>query len=278
MQPPPALQRHLDALVARYEQPSFIPSDPISIPHAFDDPRDQEVIGLYAALLAWGQRRTVLAKMAELCERMRYRPYRFVRDFDEARDGPRLAGFRHRTFQPVDAVWFTRCLGTALRQFETVEALFVSHLPSDAPHAGPALEGFSTALPAMLPDVPLRLRKHLARPSTGSACKRLNLYLRWMVRPGPVDLGCWTRLRPAQLVLPLDVHVGRQARALGLLRRPTDDWAAALELTAVCRHFCPEDPVRYDYALFGAGIDPAPTREKWEDGRTSDGGSGQGEN
>jgi uncharacterized protein (TIGR02757 family) len=258
MRPSAALHRHLDALVARYEQPSFIPPDPISVPHAFDDPRDQEVIGLYAALLAWGQRRTVLAKMAELCERMRYRPYQFVRAFDEARDGARLSGFKHRTFQPEDACWLTRCLGVALRTFGTLEDCFARHLPPEAPHVGPALEGFSTMLPSLLPDVPLRLRKHLARPSTGSACKRLNLYLRWMVRPGPVDLGCWMRLRPSQLVLPLDVHVGRQARVLGLLTRPTDDWAAALELTATCRHLCPEDPVRYDFALFGAGVCPQP--------------------
>lgn len=247
------LRRYLDGLVARFEQPSFIPTDPIAIPHGFDDPRDQEVIGLYAALLAWGQRKTILRKMEELCERMRYRPYRFVRDFDEAADGPRLAGFKHRTFQPVDALCLTKSLGAALRRYETVEALFVRALPPGADHVGPAIQGFSELILTLLPETPARLGKHLARPERGSACKRLSLYLRWMVRPGPVDLGLWTGITPRQLILPLDVHSGRQARTLGLLTRPSNDWRAALELTGRCRRLCPDDPTRYDFAFFGAG-------------------------
>ncbi len=249
----PELKAYLDALVHQFEQPFFIQSDPISIPHGFDDPRDQEVIGLYAALLAWGQRKTVLNKMAELCERMRYRPYAFVRDFDEARDGGRLAGFKHRTFQPLDALWFTKNLGAGLREHETVENLFARHLSPGAEHVGPALQGFSEALLTRHPETPPRLRKHLARPAAGSACKRLNMYLRWMVRPGPVDLGLWTKIKRSQLVLPLDVHAGRSARVLGLLARTANDWRAALELTENCRRLCPEDPARYDFVFFGAG-------------------------
>ena len=121
------LKTYLDGLVARFEQPAFIQDDPIALPHGFDDPRDQEVIGLYAAILAWGRRATILKKMEDLCERMRYRPYRFVRDFDEGRDAPRLATFKHRTFQPLDALWFTKNLSEALRQHETVERLFAIH-------------------------------------------------------------------------------------------------------------------------------------------------------
>ncbi len=244
----------LDALVARYEQPDFIASDPIAIPHAFDDPRDQEVIGLYAALLAWGRRSIILRKLEELCARMDYRPYRFVRFFDPERDAERLRTFRHRTFQPEDAVWLTRNLQTLLARYETVACFVAAHLPPDAPDIGSAIEALSQALCA-LPDTPSRLRKHLPRPSTGSTCKRLALYFRWMVRPGPVDLGLWRAVvHPAQLVLPLDVHVGRQARAWGLLRCHSNNWKAVQELTAVCRHFCPEDPVRYDFALFGAAL------------------------
>lgn len=250
---PDDLKTYLDALVERFEQPAFIPPDPIAIPHGFDDPRDREVIGLYAALLAWGQRRTILRKLEELCERMRYQPYAFVVRFDEGRDAARLDGFKHRTFQSADAVWLTKCLSALLRRHETVEALFARHLTPDAPDVGPAIQGFSDALVGAVPDVPARLRKHLARPSTGSACKRLAMYLRWMVRPGPVDFGIWQAIRPAQLVLPLDVHSGRQARALGLLARPQDDWRAAMELTAACRRLCPADPARYDFAFFGAG-------------------------
>jgi len=253
MPTPSDLKTYLDGLVARFEQPAFIQDDPIALPHGFDDPRDQEVIGLYAAILAWGRRATILKKMEDLCERMRYRPYRFVRDFDEGRDAPRLATFKHRTFQPLDALWFTKNLSEALRQHETVERLFAIHLPEEATDVGAAIQGFSEAMMVMEPGTPARLRKHLARPVSGSACKRLCMYLRWMVRPGPVDLGIWPTIRPDQLVLPLDVHAGRQARALGMLTRAANDWPAALELTRRCRLLRLDDPARYDYAFFGVG-------------------------
>lgn len=246
------LKAYLESLVAHYEQPDFIHKDPISLPHGFDDPRDQEVIGLYAALLAWGRRATVLNKMADLCERMQYRPYAFVRHFDATRDAPALDGFKHRTFQPIDAVWFTANLGALLREHYSVERLFARHMQPTDTHVGAAIQGFSEVMLDQ-PGTPSRLRKHLARPHAGSACKRLAMYLRWMVRPGPVDLGIWTMIQPAQLVLPLDVHSSRQARALGLLDRTQDDWKAALELTARCQMLNPEDPARYDFALFGVG-------------------------
>ncbi len=248
-----ALKTYLDRLVDQFEQPQFIQDDPIAIPHGFDDPRDQEVIGLYAALLAWGRRATILKKMEDLCERMQYRPYQFVRDFDPDRDGVHLATFKHRTFQPVDALWFTKNLSQALKRYGTVEALFASHLSPEARDVGPAIQGFSETIMAITPETPRRLRKHLARPASGSACKRLCMYLRWMVRRGPVDLGIWSMISPRHLVLPLDVHSGRQARALKMVTRNTNDWSAALELTQRCQHLCPDDPARYDFAFFGAG-------------------------
>ena len=247
------LQTYLDGLVAHFERVAFIADDPIAIPHAFDSPRDQEVIGLYAALLAWGRRETVLMKMADLCERMEYRPYEYVLGFCENRDAPRLDSFKHRTFQPVDALWFTKSLSCLLRRHGTVEALFSRHLDKDAEDIGDAIEGFSRSIAGAIPETPARLRKHVARPCSGSACKRLCMYLRWMVRPGPVDLGIWRSIHPRQLVLPLDVHSGRQARNLGLLQRKANDWRAALKLTRQCRQLCPEDPARFDYALFGLG-------------------------
>ena len=250
---PNATHHYLERLVHHFERPSFIDRDPISIPHGFDDPRDREVIGLYAALLAWGRRETVLAKMNELCERMRFRPYAFIRSFDGERDADRLHGFRHRTFQPEDLFWFTHNLGILLRRYETMEELFARHLPVVAPHVGPAIQGFSEAVLSAHPDTPPRLRKHLARPETGSACKRLNMYLRWMVRPGPVDMKLWRRIAPKQLMLPLDVHSGREARRLGMLTRKSNDWKACIELTENCRRLCVQDPARYDFAFFGIG-------------------------
>ncbi|NNF57586.1 MAG: TIGR02757 family protein [Rhodothermaceae bacterium] len=260
---PPSLQATLDNLVARYERPAFIADDPIAFPHAFDDPRDQEVIGLFAALLAWGRRSIINSKLAELVERMDYRPYRFVRDFRPARDEARLAGFKHRTFQPADAFALTCALQATLYAYDSLEALFATHLPAGAPDIGPAIQGFSDTLLTITPEAPMRT-KHFARPSTGSACKRLAMYARWMVRSGPVDLGLWNSVSPAQLVLPLDVHTGRQARRLGLLTRRQDDWKAVHELTALCRAFCPDDPARYDFALFGVG---AYGGERLEEGR-----------
>lgn len=244
------LKLYLDGLVERFEAPSFIDQDPISIPHGFDDPRDQEIIGLYASLLAWGQRKTILNKMADLCERMDYRPFRFVYDFADGRSTTRLADFRHRTFQPDDALWFTNNLSRLLREYGSVERIFLDGSPADV---GASIQRFSERVMGADAATPRRLQKHLARPSTGSACKRLNMYLRWMVRPGPIDFGIWTSLDPAQLVLPLDVHSGRQARALGMLDRTQNDWKAAQELTDRCRALSPDDPARYDFAFFGAG-------------------------
>lgn len=247
------LKAYLDSLVAKFETTEFILLDPISIPHAFDTPTDQEIIGLYASLLAWGQRKTVLKKMEELCERMDYQPAQFVTNFSVERDSEKLAGFKHRTFQPQDAVWLTRNLSAVLAQFGSLENAFAHFLTPASKNVGDAIQGVSDLLFSINPDTPARLRKHLARPSTQSACKRFSMYLRWMVRKGPVDLGIWSKIQANHLILPLDVHSGRIARALGVLNRKQDDWKAAVELTEKCAMLCPSDPAKYDYAFFGAG-------------------------
>jgi uncharacterized protein (TIGR02757 family) len=249
----PALRAYLDGLVVRFEDPAFIAPDPIAIPHGFDDPRDRAMIGLFAALLAWGQRVTIQNKLAELCERMHFAPHRFVRDFQPARDASALEDFGHRTFKPSDAVALVTALSASLKVFGSLERSFSRHMRPEFENVGPAIQGFSESVLSIVPDTPARLRKHLARPLAGSACKRLAMYLRWMVRPGPVDFGLWTEIRPHQLVLPLDVHSGRQARLLGLLDRKSNDWRAVTELTERCRRLSPEDPARYDFAFFGIG-------------------------
>ena len=260
----PTLHGYLDGLVRRYERPAFIDEDPISIPHGFSDPDDRAVIGLFAALLAWGRRDVMLRKLAELCERMRQQPARFVRRYDAERDAERLDGFVHRTFQPVDARWLVNNLSAALRRYGSMQHLFARHLAPQAKHVGPAIQGFSETLLQIDPQTPTRLRKHLARPEAGSACKRLAMYLRWMVRGGPVDFGQWKTIRPAQLLVPLDTHSGRTARRLGLIQgRKSNDWKAALQLTRRCRRLCPRDPARYDFALFGAGVSGADLAERF---------------
>ena len=252
------LKPYLDRLVAHFERPAFIDSDPVAACHGFDDPRDQEVIGLYAALLAWGRRATILNKLLELCERMGQQPYAFLRDFSPLRDATRLHGFKHRTFTPGDAVSFTTNLSHLLRQYDTVENIFAAGQPHGEVDLGVIIQRFSERMMQAHPHTPHRLQKHLARPMRGSAAKRLCMYLRWMVRPGPVDLGLWKAIRTDQLVLPLDVHSGRQARALGVLQRSRNDWKAAQELTRACRTLCSDDPARYDYAFFGLGIAGGP--------------------
>ena len=252
------LKRYLDDLVTWFEQPAFIDDDPIAACHGFSDPHDQEVIGLFSAILAWGRRETILSKVLDLCHRMQHRPFAFVKQFDRIRDGKRLRGFKHRTFTSDDAIWLIGNLRLLLSQHPSVESIFAAGCTGNAQNAGQAIQGFSERVMQAHADTPPRLQKHLARPLRGSAAKRLCMYMRWMVRPGPVDLGVWTTFPPSQLMLPLDVHSGRQARALGVLTRTQNDWKAAQELTRACQILCPADPARYDYAFFGLGINGGP--------------------
>jgi uncharacterized protein (TIGR02757 family) len=246
-------RRLLEEASTHFQGSDYIRFDPVSVPHGFDDPRDQEIIGLFAAILAWGRRDTMLRKLEELCERMAYTPSRFVHDFRTGKHDHALQGFKHRTFQTIDAIALCRNLRTCLHTHGTIEELALTGLSKRSVNIGSAIEYVSQSILAAEPDTPARLRKHLARPSTGSACKRLSMYFRWMVRPGPFDLGVWNSLDPSLLVLPLDVHSGRQARMFGLLSAASDNWKGVLELTAACRTMCKSDPSRYDFALFGLG-------------------------
>lgn len=244
-----------------YNRPSFIVKDPISIPHQFDNQQDIEIMGFWAAVLAWGQRPVILKKAAELIELMDGAPYDFVRNHDE-RDLVRFSTFKHRTFNATDTDYFLRFFQDYYQQHDSLEDAF---LPADGGATSetvqPHLEAFHDRF-CCLPNFPERTRKHIASPARNSSCKRLLMFLRWMVRhdksnavAGGVDFGLWTRIRPDQLVIPIDVHVGRVARVLGLLTRPQTDWRAALELTQTLRQIDSTDPVRYDFALFGLGVE-----------------------
>ncbi|QIX60089.1 TIGR02757 family protein [Hymenobacter sp. BT18] len=239
----------LEEQYQRYDQPAFIGPDPISIPHSFRERADIEISGLFAALLAWGRRPTIISKCRELMRRMDDAPHQFVLHHSDD-DLRKLLGFCHRTFCDTDLLYFVHWLRWYYQQHATLEDAFLQGNTQKE-----RLENFHSLF-FSLDDAPQRTRKHVATPARGSACKRVNMYLRWMVRQDQngVDFGLWTRMQPADLICPIDVHVERVARGLGLLQRPQVDWQAAEELTANLRQFDVQDPVKYDFALFGLGV------------------------
>ncbi len=262
------LKALLDEQVERYNRPDFIADDPISIPHRFSKPQDIEITAFWTAILAWGQRKTIINSANRLFEYMDNAPFDFIKNHQEV-DRKRFENFKHRTFQPTDALYFLEFLQQFYKKNNSLETAFARHfensteLPkSDIPNPTSPTPSVSTALIGFhndffdLPDVPHRTRKHVATPLSKSTCKRLCMFLRWMVRQDDkgVDFGIWKNIKPAQLLMPLDVHVERHARRLGLLERPQTDWQTVLELTENMRQFDPEDPVKYDFALFGMGI------------------------
>ena len=248
------LHTFLDAQVAAFNTPDFIVADPISVPHQFDDPADIEITAFWIAMLAWGQRKTILNKAAELIELMEGQPARFIRTHTPD-DRARFLDFKHRTFQATDTLYFLEFLQQHYQQHESLESAFTDGMRPDDETTEPGLRHFHEYF-FSLPDAPQRTRKHVATPARKSSCKRLNMFLRWMVRCDDcgVDFGLWQNIRPAQLIIPLDVHVDRIARQLGLLKRKQTDWLSAVELTTRLRRFDPTDPVKYDFALFGMGV------------------------
>ncbi|MCS7018521.1 MAG: TIGR02757 family protein [Cytophagales bacterium] len=248
------LQDLLDRAVAYYNRPAFIAHDPIQIPHRFKQLQDREITGLFAAILAWGQRQTIVRSAEKIVALMGGAPYRFVL-YHQPDELAALQNFVHRTFNGTDLLYFVHFLRWYYERYESLETAFSNGMTPTDPTVEKGLIYFHRLF-FSLEEAPWRTRKHIATPERKSACKRLNMFLRWMVRrdEAGVDFGCWQQIRPAQLVCPLDVHVARVATKLGLLKRPRNDWQAALELTANLRRFNPQDPVRYDFALFGIGL------------------------
>ena len=249
------LKTLLDQKVVRYNQPGFIANDPISVPHSFTKKQDIEIMGFVAAVLAWGQRKTIINKCKELAAAMDNSPHDFLIHHTEA-DLKRFLEFRHRTFNATDALYFIHFLGSYYKKHDSLESAFTQHIKDKERAVEQALTGFHPLFFAH-EDAPARTRKHIATPERKSACKRLNMFLRWMVRKdnNGVDFGIWQGIQPAQLICPLDVHVERVGRHFGLIRRPQTDWLTAVELTENLRHFDVSDPVKYDFALFGIGVE-----------------------
>lgn len=249
------LKAFLDAKVAQYNQPGFIADDPVSIPHRFSRLQDIEIAGFVAAVLAWGQRKTIIKKCEAFFELMDNDPYQFVLNHQESDLKP-FEHFKHRTFNGTDALYFISLFRHHYQNYESLEDAFLMSADLEAVDVETHLTGFYNYFFSM-PDFPIRTQKHIASPAKNSACKRLVMFLRWMVRRDNrgVDFGVWKRIKPTQLVCPCDIHVDRVARKLGLITRKQTDWKTAQELTGNLRKFDPKDPVKYDFALFGLGVE-----------------------
>jgi uncharacterized protein (TIGR02757 family) len=245
------IKAFLEKHYAMFNRTEFIAEDPIIIPHRFSKKEDIEIAGFFSAILAWGQRKTIIAKANELMHRMDNAPFDFITTASE-RELSGLIGFKHRTFNGDDCLWFATSLKSIYLQDEGLEKIFSLGFSQGGAYAAIELLFSTMTSTSHLP----RSEKHLARPSKGSAAKRINMFLRWMVRIDNhgVDFGLWKNIPKADLICPLDLHSGRTARALGLISRPANDWIAATELTMNLKKFDPIDPVKYDFALFGAGI------------------------
>jgi len=255
----PDLKEFLDQKVTRYNQPGFIEHDPISIPHRFKKKQDIEIAGLFAAVLAWGQRVTIIRKCRELMEMMGNAPHQFILGHQE-NDLKPFVDFKHRTFNGTDTLYFIEFLKWFYQQHNSLEKAF--QMPAGEETVEKGLISFQKLF-FSLDHAPHRTTKHISSPERKSTCKRLVMYLRWMVRQDQngVDFGLWKTIKPSQLVCPCDLHVDRVARKLKLIKRKQTDWQTALELTGHLRKLDPLDPVKYDFALFGLGIE-----EGWSKG------------
>jgi len=254
------LKDFLNEKADQYNQPRFIELDPISIPHQYTLKQDIEIAGLFAATLAWGQRVTIVRKCKELLARMDNDPYRFIR-YHKEKDLKAFVDFKHRTFNATDTLYFIAFLRSYYAQHESMEDAFL--ITKDEATIQNGLINFHQLF-FSLPDYPARTQKHVATPERKSTCKRLNMFLRWMVRRDGrgVDFGLWKKISPSQLVCPCDLHVDRVARKLKLIRRKQTDWFTAVQLTENLQVLDPEDPVKYDFALFGLGIEEGWSKSK----------------
>ena len=248
----------IDLLNEKYElfnQTNFIQHDPISIPHQFNKKQDIEITGFIAATLAWGQRKTIINKCNELIELMDNAPYDFIKNHQDS-DLKRFLAFKHRTFNATDTLYFLEFFKDFYTKNDSLEDAFLVGLKDNDEDIKAGLENFQNVF-FSLEDYPIRTRKHVATPARNSSCKRINMFLRWMVRKDNkgVDFGIWDKIKTSALVCPCDVHVERVARKLGLITRPKPDWQTAVELTQNLKQLDPIDPVKYDFALFGLGVE-----------------------
>ncbi|MBP9103728.1 MAG: TIGR02757 family protein [Chitinophagaceae bacterium] len=245
-----SLKDFLNKKVELYNQPTFIANDPICIPHLFAKKQDIEIAAFFAAIFAWGNRSTIIQKSKELMKLMDNAPYDFCLKHS-VKELKSVSAFKHRTFNTTDLLYFIDFLKFHYSKHKSLETAFTIH--------GETVEEMLTGFHHYffsLEHVPDRTKKHIATPERKSSCKRLNMFLRWMVRQDNkgVDFGIWKKISPAELICPIDVHVARVAKRLNILTRKQTDWQAAVELTEFLRTLDSSDPAKYDFALFGLGV------------------------
>ena len=245
------LKEFLDAKVEQYNTPKFIKSDPIQIPHQFTLKEDIEISGFLTATIAWGNRKSIINNAKRMMALLDNSPYDFIINH-EISDLEKLQPFVHRTFNGDDAIQFIKSLKHIYLNHNGLEAVFTKHAESHSVQN--AISKFKTTFFEV--EHLARTQKHVSDPLKNSAAKRINMFLRWMVRNDKtgVDFGIWNSLSPSQLSCPLDVHSGNVARKLGLLSRKQNDAKALLDLDTALRKLDPNDPVKYDFALFGLGV------------------------
>ena len=249
MHPQKDLQHFLDSKYKEVNKPDFILDDPISIPKSYTYKKDIEFTAFWTSMLSWGQRVTIINKCKELFGLMGDHPTDFIIHHTES-DRKRFENFKHRTFQYTDTLYFLEFFQWYYKENESLEDFFARYDDIEL-----ALVKFNELF-FSLPNAPKRTQKHVASPARNSTCKRLNMFLRWMVRQdaSQVDFGIWNKIETSNLFIPLDIHVERVARKLGLLQRKQRDWKAVVELTENLRQYDAQDPVKYDFALYGVGV------------------------
>lgn len=247
------LKEFLDEKYHQFNNFDFIPDDPVKIPHEFSEAKDIEIAGLFSSVIAWGNRKSIIKNGYSLMERMDNSPHDFITNFKKS-DLQNFEGFKHRTFNEIDCATFCFSLQKILNEHQSLglffKSLFDQHANQDVVLSKFKASFFETPFAE-------RSKKHLPDPLKGSAAKRICMYFRWMVRKDQfgVDLGIWNDIIPtSKLHLPLDVHTSNVGRALGILNRKQNDWKAVKEITEKLKEFCPDDPTKYDFSLFGLGV------------------------
>jgi len=248
------LGHFLDQIVREVEVTSYIEKDPVAFMHAYTDKADREIAGFFAAMMAWGRRDIVMAKVEDLMQRMNHQPAALIRSYSD-NDSLRFQGFVHRTWNATDIDVLCRILNKIYTDYGCFETFWLDVYRESVSMDLNIMELFHHRFFDVIPDAPSRTRRHVGDARKGSSCKRLWLYLRWCLRKNSiVDTGIMNFMPVSELMIPLDVHVARYARLLGLLSRPSNDWKAVVELTNRLKLIDPSDPGKFDYALFGLGV------------------------